>query len=130
MRLGPAQRLGRTSDAAPHIRLTFRFHSPEARARNAMPRRAQGAALSPRFPMQATQANVTPQGDVELLDLARESSRKLKDAIAVRVVGQETVIELMLIALLARGHALLVGVPGLAKTLLVASLAEALDLSF
>ena len=51
-------------------------------------------------------------------------------AIAVRVVGQEDVIELMLVALLARGHALLVGVPGLAKTLLVASLAEALDLSF
>ena len=45
-------------------------------------------------------------------------------------MGQESVIELMLVALLSRGHALLVGVPGLAKTLLVASLAEALDLSF
>src|SRR5208337_3629009 len=50
--------------------------------------------------------------------------------IAARVIGQEAVIELMLVALLARGHALLVGVPGLAKTLLVASLAEALDLGF
>jgi len=46
------------------------------------------------------------------------------------VVGQEDVIDLMLVALLARGHALLVGVPGLAKTLLVASLSEALDLEF
>jgi MoxR-like ATPase len=45
-------------------------------------------------------------------------------------VGQDDVIDLMLVALLARGHALLVGVPGLAKTLLVASLAEALDLEF
>jgi MoxR-like ATPase len=78
----------------------------------------------------ATQTNGIPSNDVELLEMAREASRKLKKAIAVRVVGQESVIELMLVALLARGHALLVGVPGLAKTLLVASLGEALDLSF
>jgi MoxR-like ATPase len=68
--------------------------------------------------------------DAELLELARETSGKLREAIAVRVVGQNAVIELMLVALLSRGHALLVGVPGLAKTLLVASLAEALELSF
>jgi MoxR-like ATPase len=80
--------------------------------------------------MQATQTSATPPGDVELLDRAGDASRKLKKAIAVRVVGQEPVIELMLVALMARGHALLVGVPGLAKTLLVASLAEALELSF
>jgi MoxR-like ATPase len=80
--------------------------------------------------MQATQTNLIPTRDVELLDMAGDAGRKLKKAIAVRVVGQEGVIELMLVALLARGHALLVGVPGLAKTLLVASLAEALDLSF
>jgi MoxR-like ATPase len=80
--------------------------------------------------MRAEQTSVTTSGDVELLALASESSRTLKKAIAVRVVGQEDVVELMLVALLARGHALLVGVPGLAKTLLVASLAEALELSF
>jgi MoxR-like ATPase len=68
--------------------------------------------------------------DVELLERSREASRKLRAAIAVRVVGQEHVVDSMLVALLSRGHALLVGVPGLAKTLLVASLAEALDLSF
>jgi MoxR-like ATPase len=68
--------------------------------------------------------------DAQLLETAKDASRKLRDAIAVRVVGQEAVIDLMLVALLARGHALLVGVPGLAKTLLVASLAEVLDLSF
>jgi MoxR-like ATPase len=80
--------------------------------------------------MQATQTRVPSSGDVELLARAGEAGRKLKKAIAVRVVGQEAVVELMLVALLARGHGLLVGVPGLAKTLLVASLAEALDLSF
>lgn len=68
--------------------------------------------------------------DIELLQRAAGASKALHEAIGHRVVGQEGVVDLMLIALLARGHALLVGVPGLAKTLLVASLAEALDLSF
>jgi MoxR-like ATPase len=80
--------------------------------------------------MQATRTEATPSSDALLLDQAGDAARKLKAAIAVRVIGQESVIELMLVALLARGHVLLVGVPGLAKTLLVASLAEALDLSF
>jgi len=68
--------------------------------------------------------------DVELLEKAKAAKDKLHEALGARVVGQTAVIDLMLIALLARGHALLVGVPGLAKTLLVASLAEALDLGF
>jgi MoxR-like ATPase len=83
--------------------------------------------------MEAATDNGTPKSslsDAQLLEVASDASRKLREAIAVRVVGQEDVIELMLVALLARGHALLVGVPGLAKTLLVASLAEALELSF
>jgi MoxR-like ATPase len=80
--------------------------------------------------MQPVEANGIPSGDAALLEMASDAARKLRSAIAVRVVGQEQVVELMLIALLARGHALLVGVPGLAKTLLVASLARALDLSF
>jgi MoxR-like ATPase len=68
--------------------------------------------------------------DVDLLARAANASKALHEAIGQKVVGQEGVVDLMLVALLARGHALLVGVPGLAKTLLVASLAEALDLSF
>jgi MoxR-like ATPase len=72
----------------------------------------------------------TRVSDVELLERAAVARRTLHDAIGARVVGQGDVIDLMLVALLARGHALLVGVPGLAKTLLVASLAEALDLGF
>ncbi len=70
------------------------------------------------------------EDDVALLERAAQTAKGLRDAIATRVVGQEEVVESMLVALLARGHALLVGVPGLAKTLLVATLAEALDLSF
>ncbi len=72
----------------------------------------------------------TNEDDVALLARAAEAARSLREAIATRVVGQEEVVDSMLVALLARGHALLVGVPGLAKTLLVATLAEALDLSF
>jgi MoxR-like ATPase len=68
--------------------------------------------------------------DVELLEKAARARRELCAAIGARVIGQHDVVELMLVALLARGHALVVGVPGLAKTLLVASLAEALDLGF
>ncbi len=71
-----------------------------------------------------------PHGDIELLEKAAAANKKLHDAIGARVVGQEQVVDSMLVSLLARGHALLVGVPGLAKTLLVASLAEALALDF
>jgi MoxR-like ATPase len=68
--------------------------------------------------------------DVELLSRAAGAARELRRAIAQAVVGQSDVVDSMLVTLAARGHALLVGVPGLAKTLLVASLAQALDLSF
>jgi len=54
----------------------------------------------------------------------------IKQQLAQVVVGQEKVIEQLLIAILARGHCLLEGVPGLAKTLMVRTLAESMDLSF
>jgi MoxR-like ATPase len=56
--------------------------------------------------------------------------QKLKAALGRRIVGQEAVIEQLFIALAAGGHSLLEGVPGLAKTLLVKSLADAMHLSF
>ena len=66
-----------------------------------------------------------------------DATRRLKDActslrgeIGKIIVGMERVVDEVLIAVFARGHALLVGVPGLAKTLLVRSLAESLSLSF
>ena len=55
---------------------------------------------------------------------------RLKEALAKRIVGQEDVIEQVFIAMAAGGHSLLEGVPGLAKTLLVKSLADAIHLSF
>jgi MoxR-like ATPase len=68
--------------------------------------------------------------DVELLEQLAEAHRTLKAQIARRIIGQTEVVDNLLAALLAGGHALLVGVPGLAKTLLVQTVAQALDLSF
>ncbi len=59
-----------------------------------------------------------------------EGFNKLKAALAKRIVGQEAVIEQVFIAMAAGGHSLLEGVPGLAKTLLVKSLADAMHLTF
>ena len=71
-----------------------------------------------------------PRGDAELLDACASACGKLKAQVAKVVVGQDDVVDALLITLMARGHGLLVGVPGLAKTLLVASVARALSLSF
>ena len=68
--------------------------------------------------------------DIRLLERASEVSDAMRRQVEKRIVGQREVIDEMLTALLANGHALLVGVPGLAKTLLVQTLADALDLEF
>src|SRR5687768_961617 len=59
-----------------------------------------------------------------------EAAARLRAEVARRIVGQEVVIEEILMALLAGGHALLVGVPGLAKTLMIRSVSEAMHLDF
>lgn len=59
-----------------------------------------------------------------------EHFRELRDQVGRRIVGQDTVIEELLIVMLSEGHALIVGVPGLAKTLLVSTIAELLSLKF
>src|ERR1044072_3830856 len=88
-----------------------------------------------------------PDGHTEMLPLAEEPTTVIKndlDAVAElaqahdeimaeinkRIIGQRRVIEQLLVALFARGHTLFVGVPGLAKTLLISTLAETLNLSF
>jgi MoxR-like ATPase len=68
--------------------------------------------------------------DVAAIDELRDDYRKLTAELARIIVGQEAVIEQLAICLFARGHALLMGVPGLAKTLLVSRLAETMSLSF
>jgi MoxR-like ATPase len=69
-------------------------------------------------------------GDVRLLERLAEARSRIEAEIAKQVVGQTEIVEGLLIAILAGGHALLVGVPGLAKTLLVSSLARSLQLKF
>lgn len=61
---------------------------------------------------------------------SREKIESLKAEMSKVVVGQESIIEEMLVALISRGHCLIVGVPGLAKTLLVSTLGKILGLSF
>jgi MoxR-like ATPase len=69
-------------------------------------------------------------GDLERVERLRAAKERITAEIAKVIVGQDRIVEELLIALLARGHCLLVGVPGLAKTLLISTLAKALDLKF
>ncbi len=78
----------------------------------------------------AVPSPATPDRDLAAAREIAEAKRVLTAEIAKRIVGQEAVIEHLLIALFARGHCLFVGVPGLAKTLLIQTLADVLDLSF
>ena len=74
--------------------------------------------------------NNIPPDDLAAVDRCRASYDQIRKELAEVIVGQNDVIEQVLIAIFARGHALLEGVPGLAKTLLISSLAEATHLSF
>ena len=78
--------------------------------------------------MAATQS--VPQDDVQQLERLVAAVKRLRAQVAQRIVGQEDVVDGILTAVLAGGHALLIGVPGLAKTLMVQTVAEALELSF
>lgn len=72
----------------------------------------------------------TFSNDVEAADALAKAYQKLKAEIAKVVVGQDDVVKLVLTAIFCQGHSLLVGVPGLAKTLLVQTIATSLDLQF
>jgi MoxR-like ATPase len=73
---------------------------------------------------------MTEDDDLQALQRLSESYRRVTDEIKRVIVGQERVIEEMMIALFAGGHCLLVGVPGLAKTLMIRTLSQALSLEF
>ena len=68
--------------------------------------------------------------DVAGIDRLREVNQRLQEELSKVIVGQQQVIDLLAICLFARGHGLLMGVPGLAKTLLISRLAETMHLEF
>jgi MoxR-like ATPase len=81
----------------------------------------------------AAKENAQPavgQDDVKAVEQLRLAHDRVRTEVRKVIVGMEDVIEEMMIAIFARGHCLLVGVPGLAKTLLVSSLAQTLSLTF
>lgn len=68
--------------------------------------------------------------DKEAVERLHGSYQRMKEELAQVIVGQDKVVEQVLMAMFCRGHALLVGVPGLAKTLLVSTVSEALELEY
>ncbi|MGO9480287.1 MAG: AAA family ATPase, partial [Candidatus Kryptoniota bacterium] len=68
--------------------------------------------------------------DVEGIARLNRSFSELRNEIAKVIVGQDEIVEQIIVTMLSRGHSLLIGVPGLAKTLLVKTLADALNLKF
>jgi MoxR-like ATPase len=68
--------------------------------------------------------------DLAAIERLNDGYRRIRKELSKAIVGQERVLEELLIAIFARGHCLLIGVPGLAKTLMIRTLAESLSLSF
>ncbi len=102
---------------------------PEMRAALPACNEPNPPAFLPRIPM----STILPPPSSEEMARAkslRESFAKIKQQVSQVIVGQDATIEQLLIAMLAGGHCLLEGVPGLAKTLMVRSLAQAMDLDF
>lgn len=77
-----------------------------------------------------TDTTVQQLNDVDAARSLKETFDAIRQEIGKVIIGQNEIVEQLLISLLARGHCLLVGVPGLAKTLLIKTLAEVLDLKF
>ncbi|MCH8028148.1 MAG: MoxR family ATPase [candidate division Zixibacteria bacterium] len=73
---------------------------------------------------------VETKSDITAVEQLHTAHQKIIKEIGKVIIGQEKVIELLLISLLSSGHSLLIGVPGLAKTLLISTLANALNLKF
>ena len=71
-----------------------------------------------------------PLDDARQAELLLAAHKRVTEEMGRLIVGQQDVIEQLMIAILARGHCLLVGVPGLAKTLLISTVAQVLDLKF
>src|SRR5271155_3375559 len=79
---------------------------------------------------QAPQRDEEQIDDLQSVEYFKQARQALTHQLAKVIVGQEEVIDQLLIALFTRNHALLVGVPGLAKTLLISTLAQTMNLAF
>ncbi|MCC5912732.1 MAG: AAA family ATPase, partial [Balneolaceae bacterium] len=75
-------------------------------------------------------SEATPEAPEKAAELFSNSFQKIRDEIAKTVVGQDDIVDQLLISLFSGGHCVLVGVPGLAKTLLIQTVAKTLNLSF
>jgi len=75
-------------------------------------------------------SNIEKNRDIELTQKFKESIVSIKTELRKVIIGQDEIIEDLLVSLFAKGHSLLVGVPGLAKTLIIKTLADVVDLSF
>ncbi|WP_207424239.1 AAA family ATPase [Desertivirga brevis] len=73
---------------------------------------------------------MTYKSDIEAIDALSASYKKIREEIGNVIIGQDDVVKSVLISIFSNGHCLLVGVPGLAKTLLVHTVAQVLDLSY
>jgi MoxR-like ATPase len=82
--------------------------------------------------LEATSVESWPriEGDLSAIERLNDGYRRIRREMGKSIVGQEQVLEQLLISIFARGHCLLVGVPGLAKTLMIRTLADSLSLSF
>src|SRR4029078_9686983 len=85
-----------------------------------------GTSVTLRAPHMSTPA----ENDVARIETRRPAHRRLRAEIGKVIIGQEQVLDQLLMAIFCRSHALLMGVPGLSKTLMVSTLAQALDLTF
>jgi len=70
------------------------------------------------------------EDDLVALERVKESTQRLRNELGKVIVGQHEVVEQLLIAILSQGHCLLEGVPGLAKTLMVSTIAKCLQFDF
>ncbi len=92
---------------------------------------SESATVIEAEPAAASNGADTPSNsDVVVIDELRSTYDRMRSEMAKVIIGQDEVVERLLICILSRGHALLMGVPGLAKTLMVNSLSKVMSLDF
>ena len=106
---------------------------PVSAARAEAPRLPVATAAPPPLPTASAAPSTSwprIEGDLSAIERLNDGYRRITKELSKAIVGQADVIEQLLIAVFAKGHCLLVGVPGLAKTLMIRTLSDALNLSF